>query len=176
MRYTFIIFLFCNSLTFAQNFTHKKNQVFLNAGNETPYIGVSYHRSIWLQKNSVKASHFEVGAGIGWVPKLFDDPSGKPWAYSHSLNYVFGKKWLFGTINYAGIIAPKDRLFRSRHIYTPKPSVGIRLQLYDVGLGFNINAYLFSEENLQIVNENDLVKKIQNKIFIVPGAYLSYKF
>lgn len=176
MKYISILLFLVYFAGFAQNDVLKKNQVFLNAGNETPYVGVSYHRSIWLQKNSTKASHFEVGAGVGWVPKIFEQPSGKPWAYSHSVSYVFGKKWLFGTINYAGVIAPKDRLFRSRHLYIPKPAVGIRLQLYDIALGFNINTYIYSTDNLRIVNENSLVNQIQSKIYVVPGAYLSYRF
>lgn len=134
----FIYFLLISTACLAQK--PKNNYILLNAGNSTPFVGAEYHRAFqFSKKDSLKISHFEAGVGIGWIPAIFQYPlpNSVPWAISHNMSYVFGKKWLFGTINYSGILAGKDRFIRSNHTYTPNPSVGVRLQLYNITFGVN---------------------------------------
>lgn len=179
MKYiSILLFLVCSE-GFAQTSKHKNNQILLNAGNETLYVGASYRRSLWLTKSDSSSkhnNHFEVGAGFGWIPVIFQSSNTSPLAVSHSLSYVFGKKYFFGTINYAGIVAPRDRLFNSRFLYTPNPSIGIRLQVYDFMLGINYNAYFYSEESYKIINENELIRNIKSKVAMFPGIYLGLRF
>ena len=172
----FIYFLLISTACLAQK--PKNNYILLNAGNSTPFVGAEYRRAFqFSKKDSLKVSHFEAGVGVGWIPAIFQYPSSLPIAYSHSFNYIMGKRLIFLSIGYAGIFAPRDRFINERFVYTPNPSVGIRLKfLENLVLGLNFNGYFYGTKSDSFINEKDLVRHYEYKAALSPGAYIGYKF
>ena len=182
MKYIYVLLFLVYAEGFAQEKIQKKNQVFLNGGNETLFVGVSYRRSVWLPKpdsSRKNNNHFEVGGGVGWSPILFQPSETLPFSFSHSMSYVIEKKRLSFVLNYSGIIVPRDRVFRSRFLYTPNPSVGIRFQLFrenNIFIGINFNAYFYTQQTFRIMNDDDLFRKKESKVALFPGLSLGFLF
>lgn len=141
------------------DYTIRKNTIVVQAGGDTPYVGIRYNRRVYVPKSDKFL--VEAGVGAGFAPRLFSSREVFPFSFDHYTALVFsGQKrtrLVSPVLGYSGLWYSVDYYREKELNYIPAPYLGLRLgnsNRFAINIGWQM--YYIGRTSYNQVADNQL--------------------